>query len=106
MREALGDDRRSVRVYGTSTVIAHLTGDDTRARLHLVSYSRNRNQASVRVRVLGDQPATVVAFGASADAALADVRRLDTATEFSVPAQYDRDRGSSTGCGDSHAQRS
>ena len=86
VREALGDDRRSVRVYGTSTVIAHLTGDDTRARLHLVSYSRNRSQASIRVRVLGRyQPATVAAFGAPDDAALADVRRPEAATEFSVP---------------------
>jgi hypothetical protein len=88
VREALGDDHRSVRVYGSSTVIAHLTGDDTRARLHLVSYSRNRNQASIRVRVLGRyQASTVAAFGAPVDAALADVRHLDnTATEFSVPA--------------------
>lgn len=88
VREALGDDHRSVRVYGSSTVIAHLTGDDTRARLHLVSYSRNRNQGSIRVRVLGRyQSSTVAAFGAPVDAALADVRHLDdTATEFSVPA--------------------
>jgi hypothetical protein len=87
VREALGDDRRSVRLYGTSTVIAHLTGDDTRTRLHLLSYSRNRHQASVRVRVLGRyQPASVAAFGASAGAVLADVRQLENAaTEFSVP---------------------
>ena len=88
VREALGDDRRSVRVYGTSTVVSHLTGDDMRARLHLVSYSRNRNQASIRVRVLGRyQPAAVAAFGAPDGAALTDVRRLEEgATEFSVPA--------------------
>jgi len=88
VREALGDDRRSVRVYGTSTVIAHLTGDDTRARLHLLSYSRNRSQASIRVRVLGSyQPTAVAAFGAPAGAALADVRQPEAgATEFSVPA--------------------
>jgi len=88
VREALGDDRRSVRVYGTSTVIAHLTGDDTRARLHLVSYSRNRSQTSIRVRVLGRyRPASVAAFGAPDGTALDDVRQAeDAATEFSVPA--------------------
>jgi hypothetical protein len=91
VREALGDDRRSVRLYGTSTVIAHLTGDATRARLHLLSYSRNRNQPSMRVRVLGRyRPSSVAAFGAPGGAGLAaltDVRQPDNvATEFSVPA--------------------
>jgi hypothetical protein len=88
VREALGDDRRSVRGYGTSTVIAHLTGDETRLRVHLLSYSRNRAQSSVRVRVLGRyQPAGLAAFGAPADVALSDVRHPENAaTEFSVPA--------------------
>jgi hypothetical protein len=88
VREALGDDRRSVRVYGTSTVIAHLTGDETRVRLQLLSYSRNRAQSSIRVRLLGRyQPRALAAFGAPADAALGDVRNPDNAaTEFSVPA--------------------
>ena len=81
-------NRRSVRIYGTSTVIAHLSGDDTRVRLHLLSYSRNRNQASIRVRLLGRyRPASVSAFVAQDGAALADVRQAeDAATEFSVPA--------------------
>jgi hypothetical protein len=88
VREALGDDRRSIRVYGTSTVVAHLTGDQTRLRVHLLSYSRNRAQASIRVRLLGRyQPASVAVFGAPADAVLSDVRNADSAaTEFSVPA--------------------
>ena len=87
VREALGDDRRSVRVYGSSTVIAHLMGDDTRARLHLLSYSRNRSEASIRVRLLGRYRApSVAAFGTRDGAALTDVRQEDAATEFSVPA--------------------
>ena len=88
VREALGDDRRSVRLYGTSTVIARLTGDATRARLHLLSYSRNRSQPTMRVRVLGRyRPSSIAAFGAPADAGLSDVRQSDdVATEFSVPA--------------------
>ena len=40
VRAKLGDDRRLVRLYGTSTVIAHLTGDGKRARLYLLSYAR------------------------------------------------------------------
>jgi hypothetical protein len=88
VREALGDDRRSVRVFGTSTVILRLTGDETRRRLHLVSYSRNRSQPSIRIRLLGRfQPASVAAFGAPPDADVTDLRHPDNAaTEFSVPA--------------------
>src|SRR5207249_425247 len=40
VRAKLGDDRRLVRLYGTSTVIAHLTGDGKHARLYLLSYTR------------------------------------------------------------------
>jgi hypothetical protein len=88
VREALGDDRRSVRLYGTSTAIARLTGDEGRRRLHLVSYSRNRNQPSIRVRLLGRyQPVSVAAFGAPPDAGVTEVRHPDNAaTEFSLPA--------------------
>ncbi len=86
-REALGDDKRLIRVYGTNTVIAYLTGDAARTRVHLVSYSRNRTQPSIRVRVLGHYQAPVLAaFGAAPGALLADVRHPDkTAIEFSVP---------------------
>src|SRR5262249_15853028 len=38
VREKLDDDRRLVRLYGTSTIIAHLTGDGNRARLYLLNY--------------------------------------------------------------------
>jgi hypothetical protein len=88
VREALGDERRLVRIYGSTTVIAHLTGDSTRARLQLLSYSRNRSQSAVRIRLLGRyQPAAFAAYGATADAVLSDIRHPDNAeTEFSLPA--------------------
>src|SRR5262249_22271020 len=61
VRAKLSDDRRLLRLYGTSTMIAHLTGDGKRARLYLLSYSRGggRNQdgeaasQSIRIRLLG-----------------------------------------------------
>jgi hypothetical protein len=87
VREKLGDDRRLVRIYGTSTVIAHLTGDARRARLYLLSYSRNRNQGEIRVRVRGRyQPESLAAYGAPPDANLLDVRNPGNTTEFSIPA--------------------
>src|SRR5205085_5825559 len=60
VRAKLGDEKRLVRLYGTSTVIARLTGDAKRARLYLLSYARGggRGQGGggrqpIRVRLLG-----------------------------------------------------
>ena len=93
VRAKLGDDRRLVRLYGTSTVIAHLTGDGKRAQLYLLGYGGNRRlqsagQQAVRVRLLGRyQPAGVSAYGAAqaGDAALTDLRNPGNTTEFWVP---------------------
>jgi hypothetical protein len=93
VRARLGDDKRLVRLYGTSTVMAHLTGDAGAARLYLLSYggaSRRQPagpQQGIRVRVLGRyKPTKLAAYGAPADAGgMKDVENLPTATEFSLP---------------------
>lgn len=89
VREKLGDDRRLVRLYGASTLIANLTGDGRHARLFLLSYGRGRGgggQQPIRVRVLGTwQPTGFAAYGAPEGARLADVENPANATEFSVP---------------------
>ncbi|MGH9159860.1 MAG: hypothetical protein ACRD2X_07725 [Vicinamibacteraceae bacterium] len=92
VRSKLGDDRRLVRLYGTSTVIAHLTGDDARARLYLLAYGeRNRRQRrgdpqAIRVRLLGRyQPVGFAAYGAADEARLTDLRHPGKTTEFWVP---------------------
>ena len=86
VREKLGDDKRLVRLYGTNTTIARLTGDAKRARVVLLSYSRNRVQQGVRVRVLGRyRPVKFAAFGTVPAAQLADTDNPGNATEFSVP---------------------
>jgi hypothetical protein len=91
VRAKLGDDKRLVRLYGTSTVIARLTGDRTRARLYLLSYGGTRRQQrgnpqAIRVRVLGRyQPAKLAAYNAEPDAALTDIRNPGDTTEFWVP---------------------
>jgi hypothetical protein len=100
VRAKLGDDRRLVRLYGTSTVIAHLTGDGKRLRLYLQNYVRaggrgqgGRGQGGggggqpIRVRVLGHyRPVAFAAFGAPDGAKLTDIENPGNATEFSVPA--------------------
>ena len=89
VRAKLGDDKRLVRIYGTSTVLARLTGDRTRARLQLLSFGRRQQgggDQSMRVRVLGRyRPAGFAAYGTAAEAQLSDVRHADNGTEFWVP---------------------
>jgi hypothetical protein len=90
VRAKLGDDRRLVRLYGTSTVIARLTGDKRRARLYLLSFSNRRQQDAgaqgIRIRLLGRyQPLRLAAYGGSPEAKVSDVRHPGTATEFWVP---------------------
>jgi hypothetical protein len=89
VRAKLGDDKRLVRLYGTSTVIARLTGDKSRARLYLLSFSSRRQQnagaQAIRVRVQGRyQPARFAAYG-NPEAKVSDVRHPGTTTEFWVP---------------------
>jgi hypothetical protein len=90
VREKLGDDRRLVRLYGTSTVIARLTGDEDRARLHLLNFANRRQQSAgeqaLRVRVLGRfKPTKLAAYGAAGGATVTDVRNPGDTTEFWVP---------------------
>ena len=57
IRRALGDEQRSLRLYGSEVVIGRLTGDAARARLHLVNYG-GRDIEGLRVRVRGRYAAT------------------------------------------------
>ena len=90
VRAKLGDDKRLVRLYGTSTVIVRFTGDKSRARLYLLSFSNRRQQDAgaqgIRVRLRGRyHPAKLAAYGGTAEANVSDVRHPGTATEFWVP---------------------
>ena len=62
VRAKLGDDMRLVRLYGTSSVVAHLVGNGKQVRLYLLSYggrrgggaqARGQQAQGIRVRVLG-----------------------------------------------------
>ena len=53
IRLRLGDQNRSLRVYGSEVVIARLTGDVDRARVHLLNYS-GRQAEGLRIRVRGN----------------------------------------------------
>ena len=90
VRAKLGDDKRLVRLYGTNTVIARLTGDKSRARLYLLSFGSRRQQDAgaqgIRVRVQGRyQPEKFAGFHADPEAKVGDLRHPGTTTEFWVP---------------------
>ncbi len=83
VRRRLGDENRSLRVYGSEIVICRLTSDGSRARLHLLNYG-GREIDSLRVRLRGKYGQGVVkAFGIES-AALEEFVVADGATEFSI----------------------
>jgi hypothetical protein len=84
IRRELTDDRRTLRIYGSEVVLARLTGDTTRRRLHLVNYG-GREIDGLRVRLLGAWRVDGFRVAGKPDAAPQDVAVADGATEFSIP---------------------
>jgi hypothetical protein len=84
IRAQLTDERRSLRLFGSEVVLARLTGDAGRLRLHLLNYG-GREVEGLRVRLRGSwtaREAHVLQHGRLAvEAPLAE----DGATEFSLP---------------------
>jgi hypothetical protein len=84
VRRLLTDEQRALRIYGSEVVIARLTGDSTRIRVHLINYA-GREIEGLRVRLRGSY-ATGDAYVAGAGrVALQDHVVADGATEFSLP---------------------
>ena len=83
IRRKIGDDRRWVRLYGSEVVVAHLTGEEKRARLHLVNYSR-RPVRGLRVRLRGAWKLESHAVFGEDQAEAADFVHRDGGTEFTV----------------------
>ena len=83
VRRQLGDENRSLRIYGTEIVISRLTGDGARRQLHLLNYS-GREVDSLRVRVRGNYgKGELKAFGIEG-AGFEDVIVAEGATEFTI----------------------
>ena len=84
IRRELTDERRSLRLYGSEVVIARLTGDSARVRVHLLNYG-GRDIEGLRVRVLGAYPSGSALVAGAGRLPLDDLVVADGATEFSVP---------------------
>ena len=84
IRAQLTDEQRSLRIYGSEVVIARLTSDGRRARLHLINYG-GRDIEGLRVRVRGPYQGGDAYVAGTGKAALQDQVVADGAIEFSLP---------------------
>jgi hypothetical protein len=86
VRSNLTDEKRSLRVYGSTVVVARMMGDAARLRVHLLNYGgEERPINGIRVRVLGRYSQQKIAAAGVSDPQLVDVRVREDATEFSIP---------------------
>ena len=84
IRAQLTDEQRSLRIYGSEVVIARLTSDGKRARVHLINYG-GRDIEGLRVRVRGGYSSGDAYVAGTGKAALQDQVVADGAIEFSLP---------------------
>jgi hypothetical protein len=79
VREKVPDKVRIVRLFGSDTVLARVTGDGQRARVHLINYGTKPVEA-LRVRIAGH-----FERGEAIGYKLEDYDAGKDATEFSLP---------------------
>jgi hypothetical protein len=84
VRRDLTDERRSLRIYGSEVVIARLTGNGERVRLHLINYG-GRNIEGLRVRLRGSYRTGDAMVAGVGRVTLDDHVVAEGATEFSLP---------------------
>jgi hypothetical protein len=84
VRRQLTDERRSLRMFGSEAVVARLTGDGSRVRLHLLNYG-GRDVEGLRVRLRGTYPSGAAQVAGHGAVELVDRAVADGATEFTLP---------------------
>jgi hypothetical protein len=84
VRSRVGDENRSLRIYGSEVVIARLTANERQARIYLINYS-SRPVRGLRVRVKGTYAKGELRVFGVDDASPMDWTNDAGATEFSIP---------------------
>jgi hypothetical protein len=84
IRQQLGDENRSLRIYGSEVVLARLLSDSTKLRLHLLNYG-GREIEGLRVRLRGKFASGSAMVAGIGRASLADFLVEGKATEFTIP---------------------
>jgi len=86
IRTNLTDEKRSLRIYGTTVVVGRLTGTGGRVRLQLINYAgAARKVSGMRVRVMGEFPKHHAVADDSTGVELMDYTVESGATEFTLP---------------------
>jgi hypothetical protein len=83
IRSQVGDENRSLRIYGSEVVIARLATNSRQGRVYLLNYA-NRPVRGLRVRVRGAYAKGEARVFGVTDAPLEDWLRDGDATEFTV----------------------
>jgi hypothetical protein len=84
IRSRIGDDNRSLRIYGSEVVIARLMAGTSQARVFLLNYAAAPVRG-LRVRVRGVYSRGELRIPGPVNAQLADWTQDGSATEFTVP---------------------
>ena len=84
IRRQLTDDQRTLRVFGSETVICRLTGDERQIRLHLINYG-GRDIEGLRIRLRGSYANGAAHVAGVGRVPLQDHVIESGTTEFSVP---------------------
>lgn len=83
VRKKIGDDKRSLRIYGTEMTIARLLADNRGARLHLVNYN-DRPADGIRIRVRAKVNRADGRVLGKPDARIEEIRRDGEYSEFTI----------------------
>jgi hypothetical protein len=83
IRRQIGDDKRSIRIYGSEVVIARLSSDSEKTRLHLLNYG-GREIEGLRVRLRGKFGKGFGLIAGVGRGELEDFLVADGTTEFTI----------------------
>ena len=84
IRSQIGDDNRSLRIYGSEVVVGRLLAGPRQARVFLLNYAA-RPALGLRVRIKGEYSKGELRASGLPDAHLADLTQDGPATEFTIP---------------------
>lgn len=84
VREKLQDEKRLLRIYGSSVVIGYLTGDDGSARLFLLNYLP-RPVNGLQIRIKAHYSVSRVHVPGRPNAVVKDPLAREGGTEFTLP---------------------
>lgn len=87
IRANLTDARRLIRIYGTSIVVARVTGTSGKLRIHLLNYGAGQGArvGAFRVRILGHYSKAQLHSFDSPDDQVTDYTPEQDATDFTIP---------------------